>query len=219
MGILERERTDRAIEILRLLDERYGDARILLDYRNPFELLVATILSAQCTDERVNQVTKTLFGRAPDPAPMAEIPIDELGDLIHSTGFFRAKAKSLHKASEILVKDFAGQVPDSIEELTKITGVGRKTANVIVGNCFNKPAIIVDTHFKRVAGRLELTAETNPDRIEKDVRSFVPPERQTRFSYVINFHGRYCCRARKPDCPGCNIRALCPYPSQLSTPG
>lgn len=215
MGISERERTDRAIEILRLLDERYGDARILLDYRNPFELLVATILSAQCTDERVNQVTKTLFGRAPDPAPMAEIPIDELEDLIHSTGFFRAKSKSLHNASETLVKDFAGKVPESIEELTKIAGVGRKTANVIVGNCFHKPAIIVDTHFKRVVGRLELTAETNPDNIEKDMRSIVPEESQTRFSYVINFHGRYCCRARKPDCPGCAICVRCPYPSQL----
>jgi len=214
MVFSERERTDRALEIFRLLDGQHPDAGILLDYRNPFELLVATILSAQCTDERVNQVTKTLFGRAPEPAAMAEIPIDELEELIHSTGFFRAKAKSLHKASEILAKDFAGRVPDSIEELTKITGVGRKTANVIVGNCFNKPAIIVDTHFKRVVARLELTAETNPDRIEKDVRSFVLPERQTGFSYVINFHGRYCCRARKPDCSDCSIRALCPYPQK-----
>jgi endonuclease-3 len=214
MSFSEKERRDRGLEILRLLDAQYPDARILLDYRNPFELLVATILAAQCTDERVNQVTKPLFERAPDPLAMAEMPLDELEEMIHSTGFFRAKAKSLHNASETLVKDYDGRVPESIEELTKVPGVGRKTANVIAGNCFDKPAIIVDTHFKRVVGRLRLTSQTNPDKIEKGIRSIMPRESQTRFSYVINFHGRYCCRSRKPDCPHCAIRELCPYPDK-----
>lgn len=214
MSFSEKERKDRGLEILRLLGAQYPDARILLDFRNAFELLVATILAAQCTDERVNQVTKALFERAPDPSAMADMALDELEGMIHSTGFFHAKAKSLRNASETLVKDFSGKVPESIEELTKVPGVGRKTANVIAGNCFDKPAIIVDTHFKRVVGRLELTSQTNPDKIEMDIRSIMPQDKQTRFSYVINFHGRYCCRSRKPDCPGCVLQGLCPYPDK-----
>jgi endonuclease-3 len=212
MSFSERERQDRSLRIMQILEEEYPDARSLLDYRNPFELLAATILAAQCTDERVNVVTKTLFSQLPDPARMAQVPIGELEEMIRSTGFFRAKAKSLHRAAMTLVSDFGGRVPQSIEELTTIPGVGRKTANVVAGNCFNQPVIIVDTHFKRVIGRLELTGETDPDKIEMDIRTIVPRDRQTRFSHVVNFHGRFCCRARKPDCLSCRIRALCPYP-------
>ncbi|HUV09282.1 MAG TPA: endonuclease III [Spirochaetia bacterium] len=214
MSSSEKERSDRALEIMALLSQEYPDARSLLEYRNPFELLVATILAAQCTDERVNQVTRTLFDRLPDPRSMAGARTEELEEIIRSTGFFHAKAKSLLGVARDLVSRFQGDVPRRIEELISLPGVGRKTANVVAGNCFNVPAVIVDTHLKRVVGRLALTEEENPDKIEFSLREIVPEDRQTRFSHVVNFHGRYRCKARKPDCPTCPIDRLCPYPDK-----
>jgi endonuclease-3 len=204
----------RALEILAILEKEHPEARSLLDYENPFQLLVATILAAQCTDDRVNQVTKVLFARYPDPASMAGASIEELEELVRPTGFYRNKARSVSRASKTLVDRFDSEVPRSIEEMTEIPGVGRKTANVVVGSCFDAPAIMVDTHFKRVVGRLGLSGEKDPEKIEHALRLLIPEEQQTRFSYVINFHGRYRCKSRKPDCPGCSITALCPYPQK-----
>jgi endonuclease-3 len=205
------ELRERTLAILDVLEEQFPDARTLLRFENPFQLLVATILAAQCTDERVNQVTEDLFRKLPDPKTMSEATPEDLEQMIRPTGFYRNKTKSLLKASSTLVESFAGEVPRSIEELITIPGVGRKTANVIVGNCFGQPAVIVDTHLKRVVGRLGLTQQRDPDKIEMEMREILPPSRQTRFSMLINFHGRYRCKARKPDCPGCPIARLCPY--------
>ncbi len=206
-----RERTAR---IVRGLIEEYPDARCMLDHRGPFELLVATILAAQCTDERVNMVTPELFRRFPGPREMAQAGIGELEGLVRSTGFFRSKAKSIKGASETLEREFASDFPRTMEALLRLPGVGRKTANVVLGTCFGVPAIVVDTHFRRVAQRLGLTASDDPDRIESDLQALVPPEQWTRFSHAMTFHGRRRCKARSPDCPGCPVRELCPWPEK-----
>ena len=209
-------RSERAAEILRILAAEYPDARPHLDYRSPFELLVATILAAQCTDEMVNKVTPELFRRYPDPRSLAAADRAELEGLVKSTGFYRNKAGSLLAMAKGLVEGFGGRMPRSVEELTELPGVGRKTANVVAGNCFGVPAIIVDTHFKRLSGRLGLSAESNPDRIERDLWDVVPEGDRTRFSGVINEHGRRVCAARKPRCPECRIAHLCPFPEKTA---
>jgi endonuclease-3 len=187
-----------------------------LDFRNAFQLLAATILAAQCTDERVNQVTPALFARFPDAARLAKARQAELEEMIRSTGFYRNKAKSLLGMARALVECFGGEVPETIEELVTIPGVGRKTANVLLGACFGKPAIVVDTHLKRVAARLGLADAPDPDKVEAQLRALVPVERQTRFTWVIGEHGRRVCAARKPRCPECPVRKLCPYPDKTS---
>ncbi len=199
----------RARRISRLLIARYPDAHCMLDHEDPFQLLVATILSAQCTDERVNMVTPALFQRFPTPAAMAKADIEELETLVRSTGFFHNKAKSILGASESLTRDFPDRFPDSMEELLTLPGVGRKTANVVLGTCFDQPAIIVDTHVRRVAQRLGLAASDDPDEIEKELQALIPRKDWTAFSHALTFHGRRCCSARKPDHDGCPVQALC----------
>jgi endonuclease-3 len=206
---------ERALEILRRLEKRHPEARTRLRFTSPFELLVATILAAQCTDERVNQTTPALFARYPDPESMADADLDELQELVRTTGFFRQKSKNLKATAGALVGNFGGEVPRTIEELVSLPGVGRKTANVMMGNCFSMPAIIVDTHFRRVMQRMGFTTSSDPDRIEEELRSVVPAARQTRFSMLVNEHGRLTCRARKPDCPDCPVSQLCRYRQKL----
>jgi endonuclease-3 len=210
------EKKKRAYEILGILRGLYPDARPLLNFKNPFELLAATILAAQCTDERVNEVTQKLFSKYPDPASLARADREELETIIRPTGFYKNKAKSLLGASKALVERFGGVVPGGIDELTELPGVGRKTANVVAGNCFGVPAIIVDTHLKRVTLRLGLAGSEDPDKIELEIRALLKEEDCTRFSHVINFHGRYVCQARKPKCPACAISRLCPYPDKTA---
>jgi endonuclease-3 len=210
------EKKKRASEVLRILEGEYPDARPLLNYKNPFELLAATILAAQCTDERVNGVTPALFEKYPDAGSLAGADRAELERIVRPTGFFKNKAKSLLGAARTLVEEFGGIVPAGIDELTRLPGVGRKTANVVAGNCYGVPAVIVDTHLKRVTGRLGLAESDDPDRIELELRAVLREEDCTRFSHVVNFHGRYVCRARKPRCPSCAIERLCPYPDKTA---
>jgi endonuclease-3 len=204
----------RAARILDILTEAYPQAGVHLDFRNAFQLLAATILAAQCTDERVNQVTPALFARFPDPPGLAKADPAELEAMIRSTGFYRNKARSLLGMARALVERFGGEVPRSIEELVSIPGVGRKTANVLLGACFGQPAIVVDTHLKRVSARLGLADAPDPDRVETRLRALVPEARQTRFTWVVGEHGRRVCAARKPRCPECPVRALCPFPDK-----
>jgi endonuclease-3 len=211
MDFSQAGRAERSENILRILEAEYPEARPHLHFRNAFELLVATILAAQCTDEMVNKVTPELFRRYPDAKSLAAVESTDLEQMIRSTGFYRNKAKSLLSMSRAVSEQFGGTIPRTVEELVKLPGVGRKTANVVAGNCFGVPAIIVDTHFKRVIGRLDLSEETNPDKIERSMWPLVPEGDRTRFSMVVNEHGRRICTARKPLCPECRIRDLCPY--------
>ena len=212
-------KADKSIgKLLAILEEEYPDTKSLLNYGNAFELLIATILAAQCTDERVNQVTVELFTCYPDPHSMSRAPQEELEELIRSTGFFRNKARGIRGASQGLVERFDGKMPGTIEELTSLTGVGRKTANVVAGRCFGVPAVIVDTHLKRVAARLGLSEAKNPDKMEMELRELIPEDIQTRFSQVCNLHGRYCCKARKPECPRCVVTDLCSFPDKTVSP-
>jgi endonuclease-3 len=204
-----RARAARAAKIARALAEEYPDAHCMLDHKGPFELLVATILAAQCTDERVNMVTPTLFKRFPTPRAMASADIAELETLVKSTGFFHNKAKSIKGASEALVTRFPRGFPNTMEDLLTLPGVGRKTANVVLGTCFGAPAIVVDTHFRRVTQRLGLAESDNPDQIEDEVAVLLPREKWTGFSHAVTFHGRKCCAARKPDHAKCPVAALC----------
>jgi endonuclease III len=199
----------RARRIAQMLKAEYPDARGMLDHEDAFQLLVATILAAQCTDERVNMVTPGLFARFPTPAEMARADIGELEDLVKSTGFFHNKAKSIKAASETLVRDFPGRFPSTMEELLTLPGVGRKTANVILGTCFDTPAIIVDTHVRRVSQRLGLADSDDPDEIERQLQALLPRAQWTAFSHALTFHGRRRCTARSPDHAGCVVRALC----------
>ena len=199
----------RAQNIARLLAAEYPDAHCMLDHRSPFELLVATILAAQCTDERVNMVTPALFQRFPTPEAMAAADIAELEELIRSTGFFHNKARSIKGAAQELATRFPGTFPRVMEDLLTLPGVGRKTANVVLGVCFDTPAIVVDTHFRRVTQRLGIARSDNPDEIEREVTALLPPESWTGFSHAVTFHGRKCCDARKPDHARCPVAHLC----------
>lgn len=209
---------ERAHKIYQVLSSTYPDPHPLLIYSNAFELLIATILAAQCTDEQVNKVTRVLFTSFPDAVAMASAPLAALEEIIHSTGFFRQKAKSIKNVSTALTERHNGKVPVSIDELAGLPGVGRKTANVVAGNCFGVPAVIVDTHFKRVAARLGLCTASHPDKIEAEIRGIVPEELQTRFSLAVNYHGRYCCKARKPLCYECGVKEFCPFPEKTAPP-
>ncbi len=181
----------------------------MLDHRDPFQLLVATILAAQCTDERVNKVTPALFARFPTPASMAAARIDELEALVRSTGFYHNKAKNLKGAAAALVRNFPTHFPDRMADLLTLPGVGRKTSNVILGVCFAAPAIIVDTHVRRVVQRLGLVTDDDPDRIEAALGALLPDGAWTAFSHAVTFHGRRCCAARRPNHDACPVRALC----------
>ncbi len=196
--------------ILRALDEVYPDATCALEHRNAFELLIATILSAQCTDERVNIVTHDLFRKYPGPREMAAVPQEVLEQEIRSTGFFRNKAKNVHGACEMILKKFGGRVPDSMGELIQLPGVARKTANVVLGVVFGKAeGVVVDTHVFRLSHRLELTDADTPERVEADLMNLVPQDRWIRFSHQMILHGRRICQARKPMCGQCPVESVC----------
>jgi endonuclease-3 len=201
----------RAARVYRKLNEAYPDARCALNHARPFELLVATILSAQCTDDRVNKVTPKLFRRYPDPAAMADAKQSILEEMIRSTGFFRNKARSLREASRDIVEMHGGEVPRSMEELTALRGVARKTANVVLGNAWNiNEGVVVDTHVQRLSQRLGFTEHKQPNRIERDLMALFPREDWTLLSHLLIWHGRAVCQARRPDCANCCIARHCP---------
>jgi len=198
-------------ELIRRLRAAHPDAHCALDHQNPFQLLVATILSAQCTDERVNQVTPALFERFPTPEAMAAADREELEEMIRSTGFFRNKAKSLQGASALICQAFGGEVPREMDELIRLPGVARKTANVVRGVCFGlADGVVVDTHVKRLSQRLGLTEQKSPEKIEKDLMALIPSEDWIDIAHLLIFHGRRVCDARKPDCANCTLADLCP---------
>jgi endonuclease-3 len=207
-------RCARALRIVGLLARSYPDAACALQHRSPFELLVATILSAQCTDKKVNQVTPALFARFPTPKAMAAADPAELERLIQPTGFFRQKAKSILSASQDLVAHFGGRVPGTLEALVTLHGVGRKTANVVLGSAFDVPGLTVDTHMIRINRRLGLTRQTDPEKIERDLMQLVPKPEWTPYSHRVIHHGRVCCDARRPRCEACPLREECPWPDQ-----
>lgn len=200
----------RAELILERLRKTYPEAKCALDYSNPLELMVATILSAQCTDKRVNIVTPALFKKYPDARAYANAVPAELERLIQSTGFYKNKARSIQGAAKRIVQDFGGQVPRTLDELVTLPGVGRKTANVILGNAFGVPGLTVDTHMIRLNNRLGLTAEKDPVKIEFELMRLIPSESWTEYSHLIIHHGRSRCSARKPDCEGCELQIWCP---------
>jgi len=201
----------RALEILTRLKRLYPDARCSLDYDTPFQLLVATILSAQCTDERVNMVTPELFRRFPDPPSMAGAAPIEIEELVHSTGFYRNKAKNIQGAARTIVTQFDNAVPQCMEELLTLPGVARKTANVVLAHAFGINAgVTVDTHVKRLSGRLGLTKETEPTKIERDLMKLLPQVDWENWSIRLIYHGRAVCNARKPLCDRCDLADLCP---------
>lgn len=181
-----------------------------LHFTSPWTLLVAAVLAAQCTDERVNLVTSTLFARFPDPAAFARAPLEEIEEAVHSTGFYRQKARTLQNLSRELVSRHAGAVPGSLEELIELPGIGRKTANLVLGNSMGQPAVFVDTHVTRLAKRMGFTAQTDPDKIEAELTRLLPFQRRTAFSNLLTYHGRSICQARKAKCDVCPVAQLCP---------
>ena len=199
-------------EIFRILKTTYPDVKTALRHQNPLQLLIATILSAQCTDVRVNEVTTELFKRLKTAQDFMEIPMEELEALIRPTGFFKNKAKSIKGCCAAIVEKHGGKVPNRLEDLVKLPGVGRKTANVVLGSAFGIPGIVVDTHVKRVSQRLGLTEHADPVKIEMDLMKIVPRDLWTEFSLQLIFHGRKVCKARKPECPLCPLNKVCPYP-------
>lgn len=209
------ERSRRVKEILAGLDEMYPGATCALHHRNPWELLVATILSAQCTDKRVNEVTPGLFTKYPTPRDFAAVRPEVLANDIRSTGFFNNKAKSLVGAAKKVVGEFSGDVPRTMEEMLTIPGAARKTANVVLGTAYGIAAgIVVDTHVQRIARRLDLTKETEPAKIERDLMKIIPRDKWVLFSHQIILHGRALCVARKPKCAECRLEPLCYAPDK-----
>ena len=202
---------ERAREILAQLKQLYPGATCSLDYQTPVQLLVATILSAQCTDERVNKVTPALFARFPDVPSLAAAEITELEELVRSTGFYRNKAKNIQASCQKIITNFGGEVPQSMEELLQLPGVARKTGNVVLSHAFNIiVGVTVDTHVKRLSQRLGLTRQTEPIKIEQDLMKLLPQLEWENFSIHLIYHGRAICKARKPDCISCKISDLCP---------
>lgn len=200
----------RALAISARLALSYSEIHVPLHHRNPFELLIATILSAQCTDDQVNQVTPALFLRYPDAQKLARARVLEIEKMIHSVGLFRSKAKALKRCAEQLMEEYQGEVPATMEELTRLRGVGRKTANVILGHAFGIPGLVVDTHVKRLSRRLGLAREEDPNKIEKEVTALLPESHWTNLSLRLILHGRRVCQARKPRCGICALKDLCP---------
>jgi len=205
------DRKTAALETIKRLEKVHSDAKIALNYSNPLELLVATILSAQCTDKRVNIVTKSLFKKYRTARDYAKADLKELEEEIKSTGFYHNKAKNIKKCCQMLVEKFNGQVPKTMEELLQLPGVARKTANIVLANAYGTiEGIAVDTHVRRVAKRLGLTDNENPDKIEKDLMEIVPKKSWARITDLLIFHGRRTCTAKRPDCAGCVLNDFCP---------
>ena len=211
----KRQNPKRVKEIITLLSKDIPDSTIALKFSNPFELLIATILSAQCTDIKVNQVTEHLFKKYRSAKDYAGAALTEIEEDIRPTGFYRNKAKSIQKCCQELVVRFKGEVPKTLDELVTLPGVGRKTANVVLGNAFNIPGIVVDTHVQRLSQRIGLTKNEDPVKIEFDLMEVVPEEEWTHFSNLLVWHGRRTCVARKPLCPTSTIRKVCDYGSKL----
>ena len=197
--------------IMKRLREMHGKPRVELSWSNPLELTVATVLSAQCTDERVNRVTEHLFKRYKKAQDYIDAPIDKLEEEIRETGFYHNKARSLKAVAGEIEDRFGGRIPDDIDTFATVKGIGRKSANMIVGLAFGKPAVIVDTHVTRVSGRVGLTKSTQPERIEEDLKKIVPERQWTAFSLLMILHGRYICKAKKPECPRCLLKEMCDY--------
>jgi endonuclease-3 len=204
-------REQQAKDVIRLLKKEYPDAHCALNHTNAFELLVATILSAQCTDDRVNIVTADLFRKYRKPQDFVDVLQEELEEDVRSTGFFRNKSKNIKAASERIVSEYGGKVPENMEDLLTLGGVARKTANVVLGNAFGiASGVVVDTHVKRLSNRLGLTTQKDPVKIEKDLEKLVPKKDWVMFSHWLIYHGRRVCNARKPDCEGCVLEKICP---------
>ncbi|NMA38432.1 MAG: endonuclease III [Papillibacter sp.] len=196
-------------KIIVLLEAEYPEALCSLDYATDWQLLFATRLAAQCTDERVNMVTPTLYSRYPTLEALAEAELSELEDIIHSCGFYHSKAKDIIAASKMLLSDYNGVVPGTMEELLKLPGVGRKTANIILGDVYKKPAVVTDTHCIRLANRMGLANSKDPYKVELSLRELIPEDKQTDFCHRLVLHGRKYCTARKPDCEHCPLRDVC----------
>jgi endonuclease-3 len=205
-----KEKSARTSAIAVCLGQAYPDLEVPLKYETNFQLLVAVILSAQCTDAAVNRVTPELFRRFPTPVNLAEAPVEEVESVIRTLGLFRTKARSLKACARQLIEQFNGEVPTTMGELTTLAGVGRKTANVMLGHAFDSPGIIVDTHCKRLSRRLGLTRSEDPAQIERDLNKLLPSEQWTGFSHRLIIHGRQICYARKPNCQACMVNQLCP---------
>lgn len=204
-----------ANEILRILEKEYPNVKIQLNYTTPFELLVATILSSQCTDERVNQVTSKLFLKYKTPQDYLNAPDAELENDIFSTGYYKAKTKKIKETAKMILEEFDGEVPNTMENLIKLPGVGRKTANVILGHIFNIPAIVVDTHVIRLSNRFGWVNTKNAEKIEKELMNIIPKDKWVIFTHYIINHGRKVCIARNPKCDSCAINHLCPSKSNF----
>jgi len=199
-----------ARSIYRILTKEYPDARCELDFNSPLELLVATVLSAQCTDKRVNAVTPVLFNRFPTVTKLAGAKISEIEKIVYSTGFYRSKAKNIKELANKILKDFNGEVPKTLAQLVTLPGVGRKTANVVLGNAFGIPGLTVDTHFGRLSRRFGWSQETDPVKVENDVAKLIPEKEWTLLSHKLIWHGRRICHSRKPECGICPLAKLCP---------
>lgn len=200
--------------IIDLLDRTYPNAACTLNYSKPLELLVATILSAQCTDERVNMVAPALFSKYPSAKAYADAPLEQLETDIKSTGFYRNKAKNIREACRIIAGEHRGEVPPDLDTLVKLPGIGRKTANVVLGNAFGIPGIVVDTHVGRVSERLGLTSQKDPEKVERDLMEIIPREKWVKFCHQLILLGREVCQARKPKCAACPLRPHCDYAAE-----
>ncbi|MEJ2098973.1 MAG: endonuclease III [Desulfobacterales bacterium] len=207
----------RADRIRKILQKIYPEVKTQLLHHNPFELLVSTILSAQCTDKQVNQVTPALFKHFKTPAEFARAPLSAIEQFIRPTGFFHNKAKNIQNCAKTLLEKHDGKIPQTLEELVKLPGVGRKTANVVLGAAFGIPGIVVDTHVARISNRLGLTAEKNPLKIERDLMDLLPRRSWNDFCLRLIFFGRSICTARKPKCPSCPLEKLCPWPYKTAS--
>jgi endonuclease-3 len=208
-------RRTRAGRIAKRLARAYPDARCALDHRNPFELLIATILSAQCTDAKVNEVTARLFAKYPTPRALASADPADVEEIVRPTGFYRQKTKSIQAAAAGLVSEFGGEVPRALEELVTLRGVARKTANVVRGVAFGEPGLAVDTHMQRVNQRLALTRSEDPEQIERDLAALLPAREWTPYTLRVIHHGRVCCTAQRPHCDECRIAVDCPSAGKL----
>lgn len=202
---------EKVLFMLRFFKEKYGEPECTLSYSDPFQLLVATILAAQCTDARVNMVTPFLFKKYPDPKAFAESDIYELEEAVKSTGFYHNKAKNIKACAIKLLADFDGVVPDNMEDLLSLPGVGRKTANLILGDIFGKPAMVIDTHAKRITKLIGLTKNTDPTKVEMDMRKIVPPNDGNDFCHYLVMHGRALCVANRPKCSECGLGVICDF--------
>lgn len=202
---------ERVVSILKILDEIYPDVKCTLNYTTPIEMLIATQLSAQCTDARVNIVTEKLFKRYTNVHEFADAELCELEEYIKSAGFYKNKAKNIKACCQRIIYAYNGEVPDTMEDLLTLPGTGRKTANLVLGDIFHKPAVVVDTHCIRLSNRLGLTTKQEPEKIEFELKKLIPPERQLKFCHQLVNHGRVRCMARKPDCEGCELKAFCKY--------